>query len=172
MAEPYIGEIRVFSFEFAPKDWLDCNGRLVPVAQYQRLFTVIGNRYGGDGRNTFATPNLQDMAALGQGQGQNLSPYRVGDTGGATEVTLTESQMPQHTHQGYCNREPAEIQAPASDRALSHSTPGNAYQGEADLVRMNPQTTSTVGAGKPHNNMPPVQVLRFCICHEGVYPNR
>lgn len=169
--DPYIGEIRVFSFSFAPKDWLDCDGRLVSTDQYTKLFSLLGYRYGGEGRS-FALPDLRDTAALCQGQGQNLSPYKLGDKGGTAEVTLKEQDLPVHTHQGYSNREPAEVQAPGPDRVLAHSTPGNAYQGPADLVRMNAQTASIAGSGAPHNNMPPAQVLRFCIAYEGEFPPR
>ena len=97
---------------------------------------------------------------------------QLAETGGVTQVTLSEGQLPLHTHQPYANREPAEVQAPGPDRALAHSTPGYAYQGEVDLVEMNEQATSRVGEDAPHNNMPPVQVLRFCIAYEGVFPPR
>lgn len=172
MAEPYIGEIRIVSFNFAPKGWFDCNGQMLQAAQFKALFSVLGTRYGGDGKTTFALPNFPNAAAVGQGQGPGLTAYKVGDAGGASQVILNEAQLAGHTHQGYASRESADVQAPGPDRALARSTPGNAYQGEADAARMAPAATSTVGKTEPHNNMPPSLVFRFCIAYEGVYPDR
>ena len=174
MAEPYIGEIRVFGFPFAPYRWAECNGQLMPITQNQQLFAIIGNRYGGDGKTNFGLPNLQDGAAISQGQGQGLSSYKVGDKGGTTEITLSEREMPMHSHQPQATTEPADIQAPAPDRPLARSTPGYAYQGEIskDLVPMSSQAAAPAGKGAAHNNMPPSQVLRYCISLDGVFPNR
>lgn len=172
MADNFVGEIRVFGFDFAPNGWADCNGQILPIPQNQKLFSLLGNRYGGDGKANFALPNLKDSTVISQGKGENLSPYGVGDKGGVFEVTLAEREMAIHTHQGQATTEPADIQAPGPDRALARSTPGYAYQGEVskDLVRMNPQTTTPVGSGGAHNNMPPAQVLRFCIAMVGEEP--
>ncbi len=172
MAEPYVGEIRVVGFDYAPMGWLECDGALYPVGRFEALASIIGNRYGGDGKSNFAVPNFKDLAAVGQGQGPGLSPYRLAERGGVTQVTLEEGHVPLHTHQPFASNEPAEVQAPGPDRALARSTPGNAYQGEADLVEMNEAATSRVGEDASHNNLPPIQVLRFCIAHDGVFPPR
>ncbi len=172
MADNFLGEIRVFSFDFAPNGWAECNGQTLPIPQNQRLFSIIGNRFGGDGKANFALPNLKDSTVISQGKGENLSPYGVGDKGGVFEVILTEREMAIHTHQGQATTEPADVQAPGPDRSLARSTPGYAYQGEIsqDLVRMNPQSTTPVGSNGAHNNMPPAQVLRFCIALVGEAP--
>lgn len=174
MADNFLGEIRVFSFSYAPVGWADCNGQTLPIPQNVQLFSLLGNRYGGDGRTNFALPDLQGAAVVSQGQGQGLLRYDVGDKGGAPDVTLRESEIPGHTHQGRASSEPADIQSPGPDRSLARSSPGFAYQGNAseDLVRMSPQASSTVGSGAPHNNMPPSQVLRYCIALQGIFPNR
>lgn len=174
MAEPYIGEIRVFGFSYAPYGWAECNGQLMPISQNPQLFSIIGTRYGGDGRVNFALPNLQDGAPISQGQGQGLARYNVGDKGGDTTITLSEREMPMHTHQPQATTEPADIQAPAPDRPLARSTPGYAYQGEIskDLVKMSPQAAAPAGKGASHNNMPPSLALRLCISLRGEFPNR
>jgi len=168
----FIGEIRVFSFSFAPYGWAECNGQTMPVRQNPQLFALLGTRYGGDGTNFFGLPNLRDATAINQGAGQGLSRYGVGDKGGTPEVTLREAEMATHTHQPQATNEPADLPTPGPDRALARSAPGYAYQGEIskDLVRMSPQSTTPVGSGGPHNNMAPSLVLRFCIALRGAVP--
>lgn len=172
--DPFIAEIRVFGFNFAPRGWAECNGQLMSISQNTALFSLLGTNFGGDGKVTFGLPNFQGGAAIGQGEGPGLSPYYIGEEGGVPNVTLLESEMPNHTHQALGTREPAEIQAPGPDRTLARSAPGYAYQGNisTNLVRMDPQSTRLVGGNQPHNNMPPSQVLKFCIALQGVYPPR
>jgi microcystin-dependent protein len=172
--DPFVAEIRVFAFEFAPKGWALCDGQLLPISQNTALFSLLGTFYGGDGKSTFALPNLQGSAAIAQGHGSGLVPYVVGEEGGSQTVTLLQSEIPAHTHQAKATTEPAELQAPAPDRALARSTPGQAYQSNSSssLVQMNFQTASVVGSSFPHNNMPPYLTLNFCIALQGVFPPR
>lgn len=172
--DPFIAEIRVFGFNFAPKGWAECDGQLLPISQNTALFSLLGTNFGGDGKSTFGLPNFQGSAAIGKGEGSGLSPYFVGEEGGAPYVTLLQSEIPTHTHQARATKEPAEVQAPAPDRALARSTPGNAYQSNtsSSLVPMNFQSTSISGSSLPHNNMPPAMPLVFCIALQGVYPPR
>lgn len=172
--DPFIAEIRVFGFNFAPKGWAECNGQIMPISQNTALFSLLGTNFGGDGKSTFGLPNFQGSAAIGQGQGPGLSPYYVGEEGGAPTVTLLQTEIPIHTHQAKGTNEPAEVQAPAPDRALARSTPGFAWQSNtsSSLVPMNFQSTSIVGSSFPHNNMPPSMPLVFCIALQGIYPPR
>lgn len=172
--DPFVAEIRVFGFSFAPTGWAKCDGQLLPISQNTALFSLLGVNFGGDGRSTFGLPNFQASAAVGQGQGSGLAPYYVGEQGGVPAVTLLQSEIPVHTHQAKAVNEPAELQAPGPDRALARSTPGNAYQSNTseNLVPMSFESTSIAGSSFPHNNMPPAMPLIFCIALQGVYPPR
>jgi microcystin-dependent protein len=173
MADPFIGEIRVFSFTFAPVGWAECRGQLMPITQNKALWSLIETRYGGDGKNTFALPNFEARAPISQGQGEGSS-YDVGDEGGTFKVTLTEPELAGHSHPPLGTNEPAELQAPAEGRILARSSPGYAYHGEVtkNLVKMSPRATNSVGSGQPHDNTSPAIVLRYCIALQGVFPNR
>ena len=172
--DPFVAEIRVFGFNFAPPGWALCNGQLLPISQNTALFSLLGTYYGGDGKTTFALPNLQGSAAVSQGQGPGLSQYFVGQEGGTPAATLLQSEIPAHTHQAQASNEGAEVQAPAADRSLARSQPGYAYQSNTagNLVQMSAQTTSVVGSSFPHENMPPALVLNFCIALQGIFPPR
>lgn len=171
--DPFISEIRAFGFTFAPKGWAECGGQILPVPQNTALFKLLGNRFGGDGKATFALPDLKAKAPVGQGQGPGLAPYEVGDEGGALTVTLKEPEIA-HTHQATASSEPANVQAPGPDRALARSTPGYAYQGNttSELVKMHPQSTTTFSGGSgAHSNIAPCTVMRFCIALQGTFPD-
>jgi microcystin-dependent protein len=172
--DPFVAEIRVFGFNFAPKGWAFCDGQLLPISQNTALFSLLGTNFGGDGKSTFGLPNFQGSAAIGQGEGSGISPYFVGEEGGVPSVTLLQSETPMHTHQAQASNEPAELQAPNPERALARSKPGFAYQSDSstNLVQMNFQSTTIVGNSLPHNNMPPFLTLNFCIALQGVYPPR
>jgi microcystin-dependent protein len=172
--DPFLAEIRVFGFNFAPRGWAECDGQLLPISQNTALFSLLGTNFGGDGKSTFGLPNFQGSAAIAQGQGPGLSPYFVGEEGGVPGVNLLQSEIPIHTHPAKATAEPAEVQAPGPDRTLARSTPGNAYQSNTttSLVPMNFQSTSIQGSSLPHNNMPPAMPLVFCIALQGVYPPR
>lgn len=173
MADPFVSEIRVFSFNFAPHGWAECRGQVMPITQNKALWSLLETRFGGDGKNTFALPNFQARAPVSQGQGEGTN-YEVGDEGGSFKVKLTEAELPRHTHTPKATNEPAELQAPAADRVLARSKPGYAYHGDVtkDLVKMNPQATTVAGSGNSHDNTSPAIVLRYCIALQGTFPNR
>ena len=173
MSSPFVAEIWIFGFNFAPRGWAFCNGHLMPISQNTALFSLLGVTYGGDGKSTFALPNLQGAAPMQQGQGPGLSLRDLGEIGGEQTVTLLQTEMPVHSHtaQGYPN---AGGQGPtnnawsdANQRGISAYTPSSAQN-----VPMSPQGLSIAGASLPHNNMMPYLVLNFCIALQGVFPAR
>ncbi len=174
MAEPFLAEVRVVPFNFAPRGWAFCDGQLLPLAQNTALFSLLGTTFGGDGRTTVGLPNIQGRAVLGPGRGPGLSDYRAGQVAGGGTVTLSEAQAAQHTHAPRASPDPAELQAPAPDRALARSGPGFAYQSDTAgaLVSMASQTLSSVGSGEAHDNHPPLLTLNFIIALVGLYPQR
>ena len=174
MADPFVAEIRVFGFNFAPKGWAFCDGQLLPISQNTALFSLLGTYYGGDGKSTFALPNVQGSAVFAPGQGQGLSLYDLGQTGGEQYVNLLSSEGPVHTHFLQGSIDDAQFQSPQPDRELATSSPGFAYQSNntQNLVNMNFQELSVTGGSQPHNNMSPGLVLNFCIALQGVFPPR
>jgi len=174
MADPFVAEIRIFPFNFAPTGWAFCNGQLLPISQNTALFSLLGTTYGGDGKSTFALPDLQGNAPMHPGQGSGLSLHDLGETGGSEVVTLLESEIPVHTHTIQAANFPGDIQAPTTAVALARSAGGNAYQNvtNQNLVTMAPETLVPAGGGQPHNNMQPYLTLNFCIALQGVFPPR
>jgi microcystin-dependent protein len=173
MANPFLGEIRAFPFNFPPKGWAFCDGQLMPISQYTALFSLLGTQFGGDGKSTFALPNLQGNVPLDFGQGPGLTFYNMGDSGGAPSITLLTSEMPAHGHNAHCNSAAGNKTKPngsywAKDAAgiLSEYAPA------PDGNQMNPQAIGSVGGNQPHNNMQPYLVLNFCIALQGIFPPR
>lgn len=172
MADPFIAEIRIFGFNFAPKGWAFCNGQLLPISQNTALFSLLGTTYGGDGKSTFALPNLQGSAAIQQGQGPGLSLYALGETGGETAVTLLESEIPAHSHNVVAVGRPGDSGTPAN-LYVGQTAAGPAYQTAlSSPTNMAIQAASLAGGSQPHNNMEPYLVLNFCIAMQGVFPPR
>lgn len=174
MSAPFVAEIRMFGCNFAPTGWAQCNGQLLPISQNTALFSLLGTFYGGDGKSTFALPDLQGATPLGQGQGSGLSEYFLGQSGGSEFVTLIESEMPFHTHfmQAYTG-DPADNRIPAPDMALGTPAPGNLYNAaNTPLANMAFQSLGPAGGSLPHNNMMPYLVVNFCIAMQGVFPPR
>jgi microcystin-dependent protein len=171
--DPFLAEIRPFSFTFVPKGWAECAGQVLPVSQNIALFDLLGTRFGGDGKSVFALPNLRAKAPVGQGQGPGLAPYEVGDEGGALTVMLKGPEAA-HTHKARASNEAADLQAPAPDRVLARSKPGYAYRENAasELAQMNPESTTFAGGNVAHSNISPCMVMRFCIALHGTYPPR
>ena len=174
MADPFVAEIRIFPFNFAPKGWAWCDGQLLPLSQNTALFSLLGTTYGGNGKSNFALPDLQGRAPMHPGQGNGLSLHDLGETGGAETVTLLESEMPAHSHSLNANAFPANIQAPSPARALAASTNGVAYTppAGAPVVQMNPLSITPTGGDQPHNNMMPYLTFYFNIALQGVFPPR
>lgn len=173
MADPFVAEIRIFSFNFPPKGWAFCDGQLLPLSQNTALFSLLGTNYGGDGKSTFALPNLIDNVPIGSGQGPGLSDRFLGETGGATHITLLQSEIPFHNHNLQAVVTPANAKVPDATMALSRSAQGTAYNADgANLVQMNPQSLSMAGGSLPHNNMMPFLTLNYCIALQGIFPPR
>ncbi len=173
MADPFVAEIRIFPFNFAPLGWAFCSGQLLPISQNTALFSLLGTTYGGDGRSTFALPNIQGNAPMHPGQGPGLSLYDLGQMGGAETATLLQSQMPAHSHAMMASTQPGEDPAPGSTEALARSVGASLYQTDTSaLVSMSPNAVSTTGGGQPHNNMMPYLTLNFCIALQGIFPPR
>jgi len=173
MADPFVAEIRIFPFTFPPKGWAFCNGQLMPISQNTALFSLLGTTYGGDGKSTFALPDLQGSAAMHPGTGSGLSLRDLGEIGGAESVTLLQSEIPVHTHTLKASIEPGDNRLPSPTVALSVSTGAFAYQGGSPaLEAMAPQALSPAGGSLPHNNMQPYLTLNFNIALQGVFPQR
>jgi microcystin-dependent protein len=174
MADPFVAEIRIFPFNFAPKGWAFCDGQLLPISQNTALFSLLGTTYGGDGKSTFALPDLQGSLPMQPGQGQGLSLRDLGEQAGTEFVVLLQSEMPLHTHVVTTMSDPGTLQIPAPDRVLSRSSNATAYQtnASANLQPMSPMALALAGGDQPHNNLQPYVTLNFCIAMQGVFPPR
>ncbi|MDU0458436.1 MAG: tail fiber protein [Geobacteraceae bacterium] len=172
MADPYVAEIRVFPFNFAPRGWAFCQGQLMPISQNTALFSLLGTTYGGDGKSTFALPNLQGTVPMHHGQGPGLSYHDLGESQGSEAVTLISSEMPLHSHPVPCID--TEEGALAAGTVFARSAPERppAYSANAPDVVMSPSALTPAGGGLPHNNMSPYLTLNFCIALQGVFPPR
>ena len=171
MADPFVGEIRIFPFNFPPTGWAFCSGQLLPISQNTALFALLGTFYGGDGKSTFALPNFDGSAPLSQGQGQGLSDYVIGQQAGSEFITLLLSEIPLHTHGLRANDNDGNSELPTG------TTPGRysqAYQTNtgSDVVQMAFQALPPAGGSLPHNNMMQYLTLNFCIALQGVFPQR
>jgi microcystin-dependent protein len=163
MSEPFLGEIRFFSFNFPPKGWALCEGQLMPINQNQALFSLLGTTYGGDGRVTFALPDLRDRAPAHMGDG-----FVLGERGGEATHTLTQSEMPAHAHT-MSSRGTATSSSPANAMPAVATQP--AYGATPNAV-MSPATVANAGGSQPHPNMPPYLVLAFGIAISGIFPSQ
>lgn len=174
MADPFVAEIRIFGFNFAPTGWAQCNGQILPISQNTALFSLLGTTYGGNGQSTFGLPNLQGSAPMHPGQGPGLSLHDLGETGGSEFVTLLQSEIPAHAHTVKADTaDPADVQAPVPAVVLGRSNGGNAYLNPpANLTNMSDLALSPTGGGLPHNNLMPYLTLNFCIALQGVFPAR
>ncbi|HEX7151339.1 MAG TPA: tail fiber protein [Thermoanaerobaculia bacterium] len=175
MADPFVAEIRIFPFNFPPKGWAFCNGQLLPLSQNTALFSLLGTVYGGDGKSTFALPDLEGSAAMHPGQGQGLSLRDLGQIGGAQNVTLLISEIPFHTHNLMAFESFDADQFGPNPNGLSmlaKSFNGNAYADPGAITQMAPQALAPAGGSLPHNNMQPYLALNFCIAMQGVFPPR
>lgn len=174
MADPFVAEIRIFPFNFAPKGWAFCNGQLLPLSQNTALFSLLGTTYGGDGKSTFALPNLQGSAPMFWGQGPGLSLYDEGQMSGSDTITLLSSEMPIHNHNWGGSFNVGDVPNGQPTVVLTQASSGQPYQtvSNANLTTMNPQTLAITGGSLPHNNMMPFLTVSFCIALQGVFPPR
>jgi len=174
MSNPFLAEIRIFTGNFAPTGWAQCNGQILPLSQNTALFSLLGTTYGGDGKSNFALPNLQGSAPMQAGQGPGLSLRDLGETGGEQAVTLLQSEMPSHPHTANANNGTGAANSPANGVwATSPFQRGQqALYNTTSTTPMSPLATSVTGASSPHNNMMPFLGLTFIIALQGVYPAR
>lgn len=178
MADPFYGEIRPFAFNFAPVNWAVCAGQLVPIPQNTTLFSIIGNRFGGDGRTTFGLPNLQGRTVMGSGAGPGLTPRNVGDVDGAMSESLTADAMPAHNHAVTVQNGNGTVTSPAGHywgkgvTVGSRPAPVRTYAGQAANGAMSPALIGVSGEGQAHDNAQPYLVLNLCICLVGDFPAR
>jgi microcystin-dependent protein len=174
VADPFVAEIRIFPFNFAPKGWAWCDGQLLPLSQNTALFSLLGTTYGGNGKSNFALPDLQGRAPMHPGQGPGLSLHDLGETGGSETVTLLESEIPAHSHAYRGVSEAGEENDPAG--ATLGVTIGNTMYLNpatgAPLVSMAPEALAPAGGDQPHNNLQPYLTFYFCIALQGVFPPR
>jgi microcystin-dependent protein len=163
MAEPFLSEIRLFSFEFAPKGWALCNGQLLPINQNQALFSLLGTTYGGDGRVNFALPDLRGRVPIHEGSGHTL-----GERGGEQAHTLAAAELPEHTH-------PVNASSANGNQSFAVNSvlaaAGNLYGGASNLTTLHPTSVTSVGGSQAHLNMQPFLALNFCIALQGVFPS-
>ena len=173
MSEPFIAEIRIFAGNFAPRGWAFCDGQLLPIAQNTALFSLIGTTYGGDGRTTTALPNLQGRAPMHPGRGPGLTSRRLGQRGGVETITLTEAQMPNHTHTLMSGNTPFNRTRDPVNNSLNRGVGGSQYQtGTANLQNLASTALLSAGGSQSHNNMQPFLTINFIIALVGVYPSK
>jgi microcystin-dependent protein len=172
MTDEFVGEIRVFPYNFAPRGWAFCDGQVLPISQNTALFSLLGTTYGGNGQSTFALPDLRGRVPMHPGQGSGLSLRNLGETGGSDSVTLPLDQIPAHAHsmaaaQGDANNRTPGGQLPATGIGVGQYAPAAG----ATLTPLAPQALSPAGSGLPHNNMQPYVTFHFCIALQGIYPS-
>jgi len=165
MAEPFLSEIRMASFAFAPKGWALCDGQLLPINQNQALFSLLGTTFGGDGRVNFGLPNLQGRAPIHAGDG-----FTLGERGGEQAHTLSISELPQHTHVMNGSSTAAETNVPTTSAYLG--SVANTYGGNGNLVALSATSVTNVGGSQAHLNMQPFLTLSFCIALQGIFPSQ
>ncbi|MCG8406614.1 MAG: tail fiber protein [Phycisphaerales bacterium] len=175
MSEPFVAEIRIFAGNFAPRGWAFCDGQLLPISQNTALFALIGTIYGGDGQSTTALPNMQGRAPVHPGQGPGLTPKQLGQKGGVEMVTLSEAQMPNHTHTMRAAPDPADLRVPNNLRAFARAQDlylDTSVTPNAPLVDMATQALPSAGGSQSHNNLQPYIVLNYIIALEGLFPSQ
>ena len=169
MTTPFIGQIAIYGFNFPPKNWAFCNGQLLPIAQNQALFSLLGTTYGGNGVTTFALPNLQGRVPVQWGQGPGLSNYVLGQQAGSTSVTLLSTQMPAHSHTVTASSNAPSQGSPAG---AAWATAANIPYASTANATMSPGALASSGGSQPHDNMAPSLVLNYSIALVGIFPSR
>jgi microcystin-dependent protein len=172
MSEPFIGQIQIFPYNFAPRGWAFCQGQIMSIAQNTALFALLGTTFGGNGQTTFALPDLRSRIPVGAGQGPGLSSYDLGEQTGTETVTLTTNQMPAHAHpfQILANESDPNSKVPLNNFFCNNAA--NFYQTSQDGTKMGQQTTGIAGGNQPFGVIQPILCLNFCIALEGIFPSR
>jgi microcystin-dependent protein len=173
MADNFVGEIRLFPFNFAPTGWAMCDGQILPISQNTALFSLLGTQFGGNGTSNFALPNLQGTIPVGQGQGPGLSLYDIGESGGTATVNLSVSTIPSHSHSLPVSATAGRVNIPSPSAVLGATGRGSpdVYAGSV-TGSMSASSSGNAGGGQPHNNLMPYLVLNYCIALTGIYPSR
>jgi microcystin-dependent protein len=172
MAQPFLGEIRCFGFNFSPVGWAFCSGQLLPISQNDALFNLIGTTYGGDGTSTFALPNLQSRVPIHQGSFAG-NTFVLGQAGGVETVTLNTQEIPAHTHPIVATSNTATLKRPVTNTFYAASSSGNNfYESGTTLTALKGNTVSSVGGGQPHSNIQPYLALNWCIALQGIFPSQ
>src|SRR5450432_3402520 len=175
MSSPFVAEIRIFPFNFAPKGWAFCDGQILPLSQNTALFSLLGTTYGGDGKSDFALPDMQGNVPMHPGQGPGLSLHDLGETGGSDTVSLLESEIPGHSHTMMSLPAPANRTAPAGNSLARVAGLKGPYVPASPAPATTPMSQDAVapaGGDLPHNNMQPYLTLSFCNAMQGVFPSR
>ena len=175
MTDQFVAEIRIFPFYFPPSGWAQCNGQLIPISQNTALFALLGTYYGGDGKSTFALPNMQDSTPVHAGQGSGLSIRGLGEQGGSSCVTLIQSEIPVHRHAQVASNGETDEEGQKSPQDAAPGKMANAarlYAPMAPPVAMSPTEVAPAGGSLPHNNMMPTLTMNFCIAMQGIFPPR
>lgn len=166
MAQPYVGEIRIFAGNFAPAGWMFCEGQLLPISEYETLFVLIGTSYGGDGQETFALPDMRGRIPIHMGNGYNLA-----ETGGVEEVTLTTSQIPSHNHSILASTDIPNSSSPKGAYLSNAVTGQKVYSTATPTLAQNPNMVSSTGGAQPHTNFQPYLCVDFIISMFGIFPS-
>lgn len=173
MAEPYIGQVIMTGFTFAPLGWAQCNGQSMPISQYDTLYTLIGTTFGGDGVNTFNLPNLMSRVTVGAGKGPQTSNYVLGQSSGTETVTITTTSMPAHSHIMECIQGNANQTTPVNNTWATEPSGALAFYADAtDGTTMSPLAITTAGGSQPHENLMPGLCVNFCIALQGIWPSQ
>jgi microcystin-dependent protein len=179
MAQPFVGQVIRVGFNFAPAGWMQCQGQLLPISQYETLFSLIGTTYGGDGQTTFALPDLQGRVPLSMGQGQGLANYAIGQNGGSETITLTGAQMPQHQHFANAIASAGTGSTPGSSLLPANEGPQGISQvftyapyDQANQTALSASSIAANQGGQPHENRQPFLAVRYCIALFGLYPSQ
>lgn len=174
MADPFVGEIRIVAFNFAPKGWAFCSGQILPLSQNTALFSLLGTTYGGDGKSTFALPDLRDRAPMHSGQGAGLTYRDLGEAGGSSTVTLVTTELPAHNHTISSKVTAGNLANPMGNiwAGGAGRTPPPMYQNGAANTTMNDAAVGSSGGDQPHNNRQPYLGMSFIIALQGVFPSR